>query len=400
MSAREGGDSISNRPNLNLCTSSDFYGRDGLEKLAWKLLRRPHADIAVAHIAVMSTLTAYELQRLANIRANQSVLASLGLAGESPLGLPPKVPPATGKRHRPRAPAASVARAEPSRKSSRIAALPAPAVYVADELPNGRIIVNGAGDSGAVAKHEQEAPTPPWLPDDWDEAPQSEGGLHVEERVAYASLRAEKNRIARELDTAAYHVAQNRALMAMVRCLPETREALLDCWGWGEAKTREHGDRLLGVLRSHLDELRAARDARAESVAHAAEAVMGADDAEVLSAAEDDDEAEAAADVGAPPLPLSQDDLFAHEKAAFEALLQWKRARARELGFNDPCVICHNRTRALASVGEDRTRPSPLALHPLDPTSNPPPPSTHGGLAAAAPYCVDGKWCVARVGSL
>ena len=23
---------------------------------------------------------------------------------------------------------------------------------------------------------------------------------------------------------------------------------------------------------------------------------------------------------------------------------EWKRERASELGFNDPCVICHNRT--------------------------------------------------------
>jgi hypothetical protein len=29
---------------------------------------------------------------------------------------------------------------------------------------------------------------------------------------------------------------------------------------------------------------------------------------------------------------------------AFEALREWKRARARELGFSDPCIICHNRT--------------------------------------------------------
>jgi superfamily II DNA helicase RecQ len=38
------------------------------------------------------------------------------------------------------------------------------------------------------------------------------------------------------------------------------------------------------------------------------------------------------------------EDLHAHEENAFEAMLEWKRARAKEMGFNDPCIICHNRT--------------------------------------------------------
>ena len=48
------------------------------------------------------------------------------------------------------------------------------------------------------------------------------------------------------------------------------------------------------------------------------------------------------------PMPASPDDLYHHERAAFEALLTWKRARAKECGFNDPCIICHNQVRTAA----------------------------------------------------
>lgn len=41
---------------------------------------------------------------------------------------------------------------------------------------------------------------------------------------------------------------------------------------------------------------------------------------------------------------ISMDDLREYEKDAFLALREWKRARAKELGYTDPCVICHNRT--------------------------------------------------------
>ncbi|KAL3906998.1 MAG: hypothetical protein SGPRY_010339, partial [Prymnesium sp.] len=44
------------------------------------------------------------------------------------------------------------------------------------------------------------------------------------------------------------------------------------------------------------------------------------------------------------PLPTCPEELEAHELPAFQEMREWKRARARELGYNDPCVICHNRT--------------------------------------------------------
>ena len=43
-------------------------------------------------------------------------------------------------------------------------------------------------------------------------------------------------------------------------------------------------------------------------------------------------------------LPFSEEDLSEVEKEAFLALREWKRARGRELGYNNPCVLAHNRT--------------------------------------------------------
>ena len=54
----------------------------------------------------------------------------------------------------------------------------------------------------------------------------------------------------------------------------------------------------------------------------------------------------------APPkamgLPTEFADLEPWEHEAFYALREWKRARARELGYNDPCVIMHNRSLCAA----------------------------------------------------
>ena len=78
----------------------------------------------------------------------------------------------------------------------------------------------------------------------------------------------------------------------------------------------------------------------AEAAAVAAEAAPGLVGAVAKVAAADD--ARLVHAMGR--LPEGVDDLWAHESSAFEALLAWKRGRAKELGFNDPCVICHNKT--------------------------------------------------------
>ena len=44
------------------------------------------------------------------------------------------------------------------------------------------------------------------------------------------------------------------------------------------------------------------------------------------------------------PSASAMDDLRDYERDAFFALREWKRARGRELGYSNPCVICHNRT--------------------------------------------------------
>lgn len=43
-------------------------------------------------------------------------------------------------------------------------------------------------------------------------------------------------------------------------------------------------------------------------------------------------------------LPSSESELAEHEHDAFQGLLAWKRARCKEMGWTDPCLVCHNRT--------------------------------------------------------
>ena len=57
--------------------------------------------------------------------------------------------------------------------------------------------------------------------------PTEETDLLDGEKQAYAALRAAKNAQAREEDTAAYHIAQNRSLCELVRRVPTTAAELL-----------------------------------------------------------------------------------------------------------------------------------------------------------------------------
>ena len=330
-----------------------------------------HGDLFRILARRLMSLSEYELQRLANIERNGQMLAALGLDDKL---IPAKRAPTVKRVKRPPAPAR-----EGSRKSSRIAELPAPNVFVDDEGVGGRVTLGGSDAASAAAEAKSEKVHLVAL-DDEDAAPESEEMLFDNERAVYAKLREEKNNIARELDTAAYHVAQNRALMAMVRGMPESAEELLDCWGWGAAKVSAHGERLLAILQPHLPALHAAREKRKQ--ASNSEAGGGDDDDEdaplslrreraavaaearlaaAAAAAEpevielDDDEEEMAGGSGGsgngdsvarmrPPSAEAAEELHAWEADAYAALLAWKRARAKELGFNDPCVICHNRT--------------------------------------------------------
>ena len=158
---------------------------------------------------------------------------------------------------------------------------PAPAVYIAGESASGQVTLGGADAGAAVraAARSERVVEAAAAPDDEDEAPESADSLHDDERAVYEELRDEKNAIARELDTAAYHVSQNRALMSMVRRLPTTPAELVECWGWGETKASRHGERLLAVLEPHVAELRAERERR-----------RAAKDAEVIEVSDDDDD--------------------------------------------------------------------------------------------------------------
>ena len=330
----------------------------------------------------MSSLSEYERERAENIKRNQEVLRSLGLIGPDrpvPMAASLATKPSSRPKRAPPPPR------EPTRRSSRNSGAPAPDYYIAEESASGRVITGGTHARLTMLPHVGASEQPAVEHEDEDYTPETEGDLHPNEREVYGALREEKNRISRELDCPAYHVCQNRALMAMVRRVPSNRRELLDCWGWGESKVSSFGDRLLDALKPHAAGLLAARDARCaakvaikvdqddemEEVplplrkklrssgtttseaagavraiavpAIAMEVPIAEEDDEVLEAEEDEDEDGSKARAR-PPLPEGIDDLFPFEMEAFQSLLEWKRARARELGYNDPCIICHNKT--------------------------------------------------------
>ena len=342
------------------------------------------AFLSCSSVSLMLSLSEYERERAENIKRNQEVLRSLGLIGPDrpvPMAASLATKPSSRPKRAPPPPR------EPTRRSSRNSGAPAPDYYIAEESANGRVITGGTHAQLTMLPHVSASEQPAAEPEDEDYTPETESDLHPNEREVYAALREEKNLIARELDCPAYHVCQNRALMAMARRVPSNRRELLDCWGWGESKVSSFGDRLLDALKPHAAGLLAAKEARraakvaikvdeddemeevplplrkklrssgatASEVAAAVratavpaiamEAPKAEEDDEVLEAEEAEDEDEDGGKARArPPLPEGIDDLFPFEMEAFQALLEWKRARARELGYNDPCIICHNKT--------------------------------------------------------
>ena len=123
-----------------------------------------------------STLSAYELQRLDNIARNKEVLTSLGLQAV--------ITPAAPKRTKPKAARPPTA---PSRKSGRLASVPAPSVYVDSERSNGMVMLGGADAAEVAATSARsdlvaaaEAPT------DEDPAPDAEEQLFPSEAKARA----------------------------------------------------------------------------------------------------------------------------------------------------------------------------------------------------------------------
>jgi len=164
----------------------------------------------------MDELSPYELKRLVKVRRNQKVLASLGLEKLAPRK---RTTPSKPKQQK-RPPT------KPIRKSSRIAATPAPSVYVDSERANDTLTLGGVDAETLVAdsrKKELEgaAIIVAEVASDEDPAPNDEDLLFSDETKVYALLREEKNVMARELDTAAYHVAQIVRLWQWCDACPE-----------------------------------------------------------------------------------------------------------------------------------------------------------------------------------
>jgi len=124
----------------------------------------------------MNTLSAYELQRLDNIARNKEVLTSLGLAQAVSIAAP--------KRSKPKAARPPTA---PSRKSGRIASVPAPSVYVDSERSNGMVMLGGA-DAAEIAatSARSELVAAAEEPTDEDPAPDAEEQLFPAEAKARA----------------------------------------------------------------------------------------------------------------------------------------------------------------------------------------------------------------------
>ena len=322
-------------------------------------------------------LSAFEKERLDRMKRNRAVLEDLGLAGGSSAVLGIEAP---RKKVR-RAPVAPAPPREPERRSARLVGAKPPDFYVAWESASGDIVLGGEVEKAKrwMREHrfgdETRARAAADNPDDpMAVMPRGPEDLLEGEQAAFQAVRAAKTAKARELDTAGYHIAQIRALCELVRRLPANKAELEECWGFGPSKVDAYGDYFLEALRPFVDDIRQAQ-ATASAAAAAAAAVEDDEEAPpgqqrtrgrdvaalrdgetgVLEVDEEDDEEEEAVAVlsetvreagagQAALLPYGPDDLHRHEQPAFEALREWKRARARELGYNDPCVICHNRT--------------------------------------------------------
>jgi hypothetical protein len=349
----------------------------------------------------MDHLSAYERERLEQILKNKAVLEGLGLGGAA-MGLPPRArvkrPPAPPRP--PLEPTRRSSRLEGGQAPGVYVAEEGAlgAVTLGGNVEHAAEWLRGSGAEKRTLPGSAPADQPPitYMPEGPDD-------LLPEEQAAFVAVRAAKAAKARELDTAGYNVAQLRALCELVRRTPTTLEGLEECWGFGPAKCANYGPLFLDTLAPFIPKLREAQEAAHVAAARWGEEpgktvgnTGGGEDCDVKVAGGDRDGTVAAArrrlreategeggaegrvkDVeeevmdaedeegedGGPasatrvldarlgkawaeslPLPTSPDDLFQHEIPAFESLREWKRSRARELGFNDPCVICHNRT--------------------------------------------------------
>lgn len=196
-------------------------------------------------------LSEYELHRERRIRENAAKLAELGL-GDG--GATLKRPPRARKRK-----ATAAAPTPPARRSSRLANIPAPEIFLDAEGADGSATVGGAdADAARGLLRDPDA-----LPIDADDLTECE-------RAAYEVLRAARNERARAMERSMFIVCNDRSMAEMVRTVPRTLADLGLLYGMGPKKVAAHGKMLLAALApraaeldAHHDDARKVRDAAA-----------------------------------------------------------------------------------------------------------------------------------------
>jgi bacterioferritin-associated ferredoxin len=292
-------------------------------------------------------LSAYELERLANIKRNEEKLSALGLStGIVPVAAAPR--PKRKKSEVTRPPAA------PSRRSGRIEGSKAPELYVEHETGSGtRCVVTVGGDRSlleAEAKVSTEAELDPLELFSMGAMPEDESDLLEGEKPAWQALYQAKREKARELQIEGYKVAQHRTLCEVVRRVCTSVEALRACWGFGGkgVLVDKYGEMFVAALAPHVAELRAVhaaakveaeeeqvREASASAACAAGDKTSAASSAaasggRASSAMVDPEPADAAPDPAA--MPTTQEDLLPDELPAFEALIAATHERAEATG--------------------------------------------------------------------
>jgi hypothetical protein len=298
-----------------------------------------------------ASLSAYELQRLDNIRRNHEQLKALGLDAQGGV-VPGKVRVQPAPKRRKVEP--KVERV-PERRSERARGAKAPDFYIASESAGGDVKVGG--DTAALAKARAAAAkvaaeaADPLTKFGLGGLPEGETDLLEGEQAAFKALYETKRAKAQELQIEGYKIAQHRSLCEMVRQLPSTLDELRACWGWGGSGVRleKYGELFLGVLRPHVSAVEAAH-AAATAEYEAKVAARGSEDGGEEGGDGDDVAAEAvAAQVAAArlrdsqrrrdearvegaPMPEKPGDLLDGERAAFDALIAASHVRAEEIG--------------------------------------------------------------------
>ena len=197
-----------------------------------------------------ASLSAYEVERLENIRRNNEQLEALGLAPGGANSLVVQKPQSKKCARRD-----STENQEPQRRSSRLQHAPAPQVYVEDEADEEKPVKRahlqlGGKDADAVLAEARAADDPDALPIEPEQ-------LTTTEREVYEIIREVRNAKARSMARSMFIVCGNRTMVEMVRLVPSTAEELLELHGMGELKVQRYGELLLDALRPHTEKLHA-----------------------------------------------------------------------------------------------------------------------------------------------